>query len=177
MPDPPSFTTKRRSIASDGTLSWGDSETSWRDSVAQSDRVSFDTGNPRPFGDVPDDGSIESFERDTLQYYSCTACLNAGGTTGGEPRFRIRKVKNGETVLSDTFKPPNVSEGVEMHIEIEFADTLTATAWTGDWGNNEWASVAIEDDEFNTGGIAWDTSKGASQTSADFHIDDLHLVQ
>ena len=35
----------------------------------------------------------------------------------------------------------------------------------------------IEDDEFNTGGIAWDTSKGASQTSADFHIDDLHLVQ
>jgi hypothetical protein len=37
--------------------------------------------------------------------------------------------------------------------------------------------VAIEDDEFNTGGIAWDTSKGASQTSADFHIDDLHLVQ
>ena len=69
MPDPPSFTTKRRSIASDGTLSWGDSETSWRDSVAQSDRVSFDTGNPRPFGDVPDDGSIESFERDTLQYY------------------------------------------------------------------------------------------------------------
>ena len=218
MPDPPSFTTKRRSIASDGTLSWGDSETSWRDSVAQSDRVSFDTGNPRPFGDVPDDGSIESFERDTLQYYSgaldqysistnwshtgtrslkttantpspiwsfpsdglgyypqrgdtlryvnvfrnmnadgwqalrfthvfaaldkdnyysCTACLNAGGTTGGEPRFRIRKVKNGETVLSDTFKPPNVSEGVEMHIEIEFADTLTATAWTGDWGNSK----------------------------------------